>query len=57
MDEYTAWQNFVETGRVSDYLAYCRVKLGYPPENTEQKPGDSDERGNSGTDIKRTDSW
>lgn len=57
MDEYTAWQNFVETGRVSDYLAYCRVKLGYPPEGTEQKPGDSDERGNKGTDIKGTNSW
>ncbi len=30
MDENTAWQNFVKTGSVSDYLDYCTAKLGYP---------------------------
>ena len=30
MDENTAWQNFAESGSVSDYLTYCRIKLGYP---------------------------
>ena len=40
MDENTAWKNFVNTGKVSDYLAYCRIKLGYPAETTAE---DSDE--------------
>ena len=31
MDENTAWKNFVNTGKVSDYLAYCREK-GIEPE-------------------------
>lgn len=52
MDEYTAWKNFVETGRVSDYLAYCRVKLGYPPEVTEKKSEVFYENTNERTDIK-----
>lgn len=29
MDEYAAWKKFTETGSVSDYLDYCRIKLGY----------------------------
>ena len=28
MDENTAWENFVRTGSVSDYLNYCRIRLG-----------------------------
>ena len=27
MDEFSAWTNFVSTGRVEDYLEYCKVKL------------------------------
>ena len=26
MDEYTAWNQFEQTGSVSDYLAYCKTK-------------------------------
>ena len=57
MDENTAWQNFTQTGRVSDYLAYCRVKLGYPPEVTCVRPEEKNEKGNRGTDTDRNGCW
>ena len=44
MDEYAAWNAFVMTGRVSDYLNYCRVKLGYPPEDAAEQTEDDHEK-------------
>ena len=55
MDEYTAWQNFTETGKVSDYLAYCRVKFGYPAEAAGFGTEEYDERGNRRPDNKGKD--
>lgn len=57
MDEVTAWQNFVQTGSVNDYLAYCRVKLGYPPEVGGQQAEDLHEEGNRRTDPEGTNRW
>lgn len=58
MDEFAAWKNFVETGRVSDYLDYCRIKLGYPIEQARKEPEDVYENGDGrycpdGTDDRR----
>lgn len=46
MDEYTAWQNFTETGKVSDYLEYCRIKFGYPTEAAGFGTEDNNDTGN-----------
>ncbi len=57
MDENTAWQNFVQTGRVTDYLDYCRIKLGYPGQDVQRDTEVSyeDERGRS--DPEGTELW
>ena len=57
MDEAAAWQNFVKTGSVNDYLAYCRVKLGYPPEGNGPQAEDWHEKGDRGTDPEGTNRW
>lgn len=53
MDEFSAWTNFVSTGRVEDYLAYCKVKLQGSAEckNSEDVYENKYER----TDTQRTD--
>lgn len=55
MDEYAAWKNFVETGRVSDYLDYCRIKLGYPMPEDRKKPEEYYENGNGRSCADGTD--
>lgn len=57
MDENTAWSRFVMTGRVSDYLNYCRVKLGYPPEDTEPSTEDDNENEYRGSDFDGPGRW
>ncbi len=51
MDENTAWKNFVNTGKVSDYLAYCRIKLGYPAETTAEDSDEGNEKEDRGNRI------
>lgn len=55
MDEYAAWKNFTETGRVSDYLDYCRIKLGYPAAEDRKEPEEFYENGNGRNRADRTD--
>ncbi len=57
MDENTAWRNFVNTGRVSDYLNYCRIKLGYPPQDTEEQTEEDDEDGYGRPDSDGSGRW
>ncbi len=57
MDENTAWKNFVETGRVSDYLDYCRLKLGYPPQEVHDDREVPYENGHGRTDPEGPDRW
>lgn len=57
MDENTAWQNFAETGSVSDYLTYCRIKLGYPSCGVSERTEDINENGNGRSDTDRHDRW
>ena len=57
MDENTAWKNFVQTGRVSDYLAYCRIKLGYPAENTAEDTEDGKQNPYRRTDTDELGRW
>ncbi len=57
MDENTAWQNFAESGSVSDYLTYCRIKLGYPSCSVGEQAEDKNENGNGSPDIDGYDRW
>lgn len=57
MDENTAWQNFVQTGRVSDYLNYCRVKLGYPVQDVHKEPEVKNEDEVGGSYTQGPDRW
>ncbi len=57
MDENTAWQNFVETGSVSDYLAYCKIKLGYPSREEHDSSEEFYEDGYGSSDTDRPDRW
>ena len=53
MDVITAWKNFVSTGRVEDYLEYCKIKLQNAPECKSSE--DVYENKNERTDTQRTD--
>ncbi len=57
MDENTAWSRFVMTGRVSDYLNYCRIKLGYPPQETETATEDDHENEYRGSGSDESGRW
>lgn len=61
MDENTAWRNFVQSGSVSDYLTYCRIRLGCPPigeqEDDAQQPEAHHENQYRGTGIDLTGRW
>ncbi|MBQ3887635.1 MAG: hypothetical protein VZR73_07335 [Acutalibacteraceae bacterium] len=57
MDEKAAWNHFVMTGRVSDYLNYCRIKLGYPAADEDEKAEEHDENGNGRPDSDEPGRW
>ncbi|MBQ3928759.1 MAG: hypothetical protein II711_01530 [Clostridia bacterium] len=53
MDEISAWKNFVESGRVEDYLKYCKIKMENTPQNKISE--DVYENKHEWTDTQRTD--
>ncbi len=57
MDEYAAWKKFTETGSVNDYLAYCRIKLGFQAQDVQKPPEDTYDIQYGGTDSEGTAHW
>ena len=57
MDEKTAWENFVSSGRVLDYLKYCETKNDINKNEFKNivSEGSYDKHGRS--DTKRTERW
>lgn len=55
MDEKTAWENFVSTGSVRDYLNYCQAKVISQSQCQQTTSEDSYELQYRGTNIKGTD--
>ncbi len=52
MDEKTAWEHFAETGRVADYLQYCRSKEVLPHNEWKNLSSEESYDKNTGTDFK-----
>ncbi len=57
MDEKTAWENFVSSGSVLDYLKYCETKNDINKNEFQNisSEGSYDKHGRS--DTKRTECW
>ena len=57
MDEKTAWENFISTGSVIDYIKYKQIKnevsVNYPENISAEGFYDK----NRGTDTQRTECW
>lgn len=57
MNEYDAWNEFLKTGSVLDYLAYSSMKNARQINDDSQMPEDAYELEHERSDYKGTEYW
>lgn len=57
MDEKTAWENFVSSGSIMDYLKYCESKNTISQNEWKNISSEGFYDKHGGADIKGTERW